>query len=100
MDELLGGSLDRFHGSRTKEIAKTLSNPKNLPVKTEELTIPVDELRLRVTPEDPERSDSGFMNMEGETELWVEAHSKVPLEISGKVPKVPGRVVIRLSGLR
>ncbi len=35
VDELIGGSLDRFHGSRAKEIRKTLSNPKNLPVKTD-----------------------------------------------------------------
>ncbi len=35
VDELLGGSLDRFHGTRAKEIAKILANPKNLPVKTD-----------------------------------------------------------------
>lgn len=35
VDELVGGSIDRFHGSRTKEIAKILSNPKNLPIKTD-----------------------------------------------------------------
>ncbi|MCH7884646.1 MAG: PAS domain-containing protein [Planctomycetes bacterium] len=35
VDELIGGSLDRFHGSRAKEIAKILSNPKNLPVQTD-----------------------------------------------------------------
>lgn len=35
VDELLGGSIDRFHGARAKEIAKTLANPKNLPVKTD-----------------------------------------------------------------
>ncbi len=35
VDELLNGSIDRFHGSRTKEIAKTLANPKNFPVKTD-----------------------------------------------------------------
>lgn len=35
VDELAGGSIDRFHGSRTKEIAKTLSNPKNFPIRTD-----------------------------------------------------------------
>ncbi len=35
VDELVGGSLDRFHGSRKSEIRKTLSNPKNLPIKTD-----------------------------------------------------------------
>ena len=43
VDELIGGSLDRFHGSRAKEIRKTLSNPKNLPVKTD---IKLGELTL------------------------------------------------------
>ena len=35
VDELVGGSLDRFHGARAKEIRKTLSNPKNFPIKTD-----------------------------------------------------------------
>ncbi len=35
VDELVGGSLDRFHGARAKEIAKTLSKPKNMPLKTD-----------------------------------------------------------------
>ncbi len=35
VDELIGGSIDRFHGSRTNEIAKLLSNPKNLPMTTD-----------------------------------------------------------------
>ncbi len=35
VDELLGGPLDRFHGERAKEIRKTLSNPKNFPMKTD-----------------------------------------------------------------
>ncbi|MCC7292250.1 MAG: PAS domain-containing protein [Phycisphaerales bacterium] len=35
VDELLGGSLDRFHGGRAKEIAKTLGNPKNMPIQAD-----------------------------------------------------------------
>lgn len=35
VDDLLGESLDRLHGARAKEIRKTLSNPKNLPIKTD-----------------------------------------------------------------
>lgn len=56
------------------------------------------ELRLRLTPGDPE-VDEGFLNMEGETEVWVEAESKTPIEINGKIPKVPGRVKLLLSGM-
>ncbi|NOS99860.1 MAG: PAS domain S-box protein [Phycisphaerales bacterium] len=35
VDELVGGSIDRFHGDRVKEIRKILSNPKSLPIKTD-----------------------------------------------------------------
>ena len=59
------------------------------------------ELRLRVTPLAGSPSDTrGFMNMEGETELWVDSATRTLTEISGNVPKVPGRVVITLSGYR
>jgi hypothetical protein len=56
------------------------------------------ELRLRLTPDDPGDGE-GFLQMEGETEVWVEAVSKAPLEISGKVPNVPGRVRLVLRGV-
>jgi hypothetical protein len=55
------------------------------------------ELRLRIIPADPERSDEGFLKMEGETELWVEAETKTPLLLSGKAPKIPGRIRLVLS---
>ena len=59
------------------------------------------ELRLRVTPLAGSASDTkGFMNMEGETELWVEAATRTLMEISGEVPKVPGRVDIVIAGFR
>jgi hypothetical protein len=52
------------------------------------------ELRLRIRPVDAS-AEEGFMNMEGETEIWVDAESKAPVEINGKVPKV-GRVKLEL----
>lgn len=55
-------------------------------------TVPLRELRLRISPADPDRADEGFLSMEGESELWVEAGSKTLLSLGGKVPKVPGRV--------
>lgn len=55
-------------------------------------TVPVQTLRLRVAPADPGRANEGFLQMEGETELWVEATSKTLLSLGGKVPNVPGRV--------
>lgn len=63
----------------------------------EKETNAVEEFLLRIIPEDPE-SDEGFLSMEGETEIWVEAKSKTPIEISGKVPKV-GRVKLLLTAM-
>ncbi len=57
----------------------------------------VRELRLRIAPADPSKADEGFLKMEGETEVWIEATSKTLLRISGKIPKVPGRVRIVLA---
>ena len=62
-------------------------------------TLAVHELRLQVIPADPERGNEGFLRMEGETEIWVEAESKTLLELRGKAPKVPGRVEIVLDEL-
>jgi hypothetical protein len=57
----------------------------------------VRQLRLRIAPTDPTKADEGFLRMEGETEMWVEARTKTLLRVSGKVPRVPGRVKIVLS---
>jgi hypothetical protein len=63
----------------------------------EKRSLPVRELRLRITPADPEQADEGFLEMEGEVELWVEAGSKTPLLLSGKIPKIPGRIKLVLT---
>jgi len=64
-------------------------------------TVSMSELRLRVSPLEGSTAETrGFMNMEGETELWIEATTGTLVEISGNVPKVPGRVVIALDGYR
>ncbi|MEK6674801.1 MAG: methyl-accepting chemotaxis protein [Planctomycetota bacterium] len=49
VDDLLGSSLDRFHAGRAKEIRKTLSNPKNLPIKTD-IRLGALSLALEVHP--------------------------------------------------
>jgi hypothetical protein len=58
----------------------------------------LQELRLRVVPDDP-GTDDGFLDMH-DVELWVEAGSCTPLEIGGKVPGVPGRVRLELAALQ
>jgi hypothetical protein len=60
-------------------------------------SLDVRECRLRVIPSDP--SEQGFLGMEGETEVWVETTSKAPVEVSGRVPGVPGRVTVTLTGI-
>jgi hypothetical protein len=60
---------------------------------------PVHELRLRVSPGDPASAEEGFLKMEGETEIWVEAETRTLLEIDGKIPRVPGRVELALAAL-
>ena len=64
----------------------------------EQITLPVREFRLTVSPADPQ-AEEGFLKMEGEVEIWVEAETKTLLEIVGKVPKVPGKVKLVLSAM-
>jgi hypothetical protein len=64
----------------------------------ETTTLATNEFRLSVTPADSE-TDEGFLNMEGEIEIWVEAETKTLLEIVGRVPKVPGKVKLVLSAM-
>ena len=64
-------------------------------------TINFHELRLRVKPLAGTASETkGFLNMEGETELWVDAATRTVTEISGEIPKVPGRVDIEIAGYK
>jgi hypothetical protein len=66
-----------------------------LPSKEKRSTI-VHQMRLEVVPADPERAEEGFLNMKGETELWVEARSKTVLRIGGRAPKI-GKIALVLA---
>jgi len=66
-----------------------------LPQKKNRSTI-VRQMRLEVVPADPERAEEGFLNMKGETELWVEARSKTVLRIGGRAPKI-GKIALVLA---
>jgi hypothetical protein len=63
--------------------------------RTEELR----ELRLDVTPADPANAEEGFLRMQGQTVIWVEAESKTPVEISGRVPRV-GQVRMHVRAMK
>jgi hypothetical protein len=56
----------------------------------------VHQMRLEIVPTDPERAEEGFLNMKGETELWVEARSKTVLRIGGRAPKI-GKIALVLA---
>ena len=64
----------------------------------ESRTLLAREFRLAVVPADP-GSEEGFLKMEGEVEIWVEAETGTLLEIVGKVPRVPGKVRLVLAEL-
>lgn len=68
------------------------------PGESSKITLNVREMRLNVAPADPE-SKSGFLNMQGEIEIWVEAETKTVIEIVGDVPRVPGKVRLVLAEL-
>ena len=57
----------------------------------------VQQMRLSIEPLSPGEDQEGFLNMEGETELWVERHSKTVLRIGGKARKVPGKIALVLA---
>lgn len=56
----------------------------------------VAQMRLEVVPADPEKAEEGFLNMKGETELWVEARSKTLLRIGGRAPRI-GKIALVLA---
>jgi hypothetical protein len=58
----------------------------------------VMEIRLDVSPVDKKKAKD-FLGLKGQIEIWVEANTKTLLRISGKIPRVPGRVVVELIGL-
>lgn len=65
----------------------------------EPLNLTSRELLLRIAPEDDGADARGLLGMSGEVEIWAEAETKTLIQISGKIPNVPGRVQIELKGL-
>ncbi|MEK6675308.1 MAG: PAS domain-containing protein, partial [Planctomycetota bacterium] len=74
VDELLGSSLDQFHNVRAKEIRKTLSNPKNLPIKTD-IRLGALSLALEVNPVYDDNGDYA-----GQVVNWEDVTEKRRLE--------------------
>lgn len=62
-----------------------------------ERTVALREFRLLIVPTDPKQE--GFLRMKGQAELWVEAESKTPVAIYGKIPKLPGHIDLKLAAI-
>ncbi len=82
-------------GARERAVRRIAVGPDARP-----RDVPVDEAVLLVDAVDPEKADETFLGMKGETEIRVEADSRTLLGIEGKVPGVPGRVVLAVDALR
>jgi hypothetical protein len=80
---------------RVVELRAGEVNYTTLPSKKRRSVV-VRQMRLQVVPADPERAEEGFLNMKGETELWVEARSKTLLRIGGRAPKI-GKIALVLA---
>lgn len=62
-------------------------------------TVDIEELLLLFEPDEQEADDRGLLGMRGSIEIWVEARSKTLIRVSGKVPDIPGLVVLKLSAM-
>jgi hypothetical protein len=62
-------------------------------------TVNTREFLLRFEPDAANASNKGLLGMRGSIEIWVEARTKTLIRVSGKVPDVPGHVVLKLSAM-
>ena len=61
-------------------------------------TVNTRELLLRITPTDPEPRREGFMGLMGPTSIWIDAETRTPLEVDGRLPNLPGHLELDLTG--
>ncbi len=61
-------------------------------------TLNTRELLLQITPVDPEPRREGFMGLMGPTSIWIDADTRIPLEVDGRLPNLPGHLELDLTG--
>lgn len=61
-------------------------------------TLNTRELLLRIAPTGQEPGRTGFMGLQGPTSIWIDADSRLPLEVDGRLPNLPGHLELDLSG--
>ena len=57
------------------------------------------ERELLLAPGEGESPEVSFLSMKGEVKIWVEEETHTLLEVSGKIPGVPGRTVLRIKAV-
>lgn len=82
----------------TVEVVERRRSERRVSIDDARATIPTEELRLRVTPEDEEAE--GLMEMRGSTEIWIESGSGTLLHLEGDLPKLPGRLKLTIDRVR
>ncbi|MBD3868987.1 MAG: hypothetical protein IFK94_12745 [Acidobacteria bacterium] len=61
-------------------------------------TVQTRELLVRVTPADQELGPTGFMGLMGPTAIWIDADTRTPVEVDGRLPNLPGHLELDLTG--
>ncbi len=61
-------------------------------------TVNTCELLLRITPTDKEPQTTAFMGLMGPMSIWIDAETRVPLELDGRLPNLPGHLELDLAG--
>jgi len=61
-------------------------------------TVNTRELLVRITPVDREPRRTGFMGLMGPTSIWIDADTRTPLEVDGRLPNLPGHLELDLTG--
>ena len=61
-------------------------------------TVNTRELLLRITPTDREPQRTGLMGLMGPMSIWIDADTRTPLEVDGRLPNLPGHLELDLTG--
>ena len=55
------------------------------------------ELLLQIRPVDREPREQGFMGLIGPTSIWIDAETRTPVEVDGRLPNLPGHLELDLT---
>lgn len=61
-------------------------------------TVQARELLVRITQTDQEPGPTGFMGLMGPTSIWIDADTRAPVEVDGRLPNLQGHLELDLTG--